>query len=108
MENDDFRDRFYLRYYEAVTEIYTVERMTELFWEVYDSVRPLMTLQQKRWPGDGASVDTWEKQMQTILSYLQNRPVYALENFYRFFHISEDTILALRQSVSAASEQEPS
>ena len=108
MENDDFRDRFYLRYYEAVTEIYTVERMTELFWEVYDSVRPLMTLQQKRWPGDGASVDTWEKQMWTILSYLQNRPAYVLENFYRFFHISEDTILALRQGVSAASEQEPS
>lgn len=98
MENESFRNRFYLRYYEAATEIYTVENMTELFWEVYDSVKPLIELQEIRWPGDGANSDTWEQQMNVILTFIQNRPTYALDNLYDFFDIDEEYILSLKQT----------
>ena len=99
MQNDDFKSRFFLRYYEAVTEIYTAKAMVEMYYEVYDSVKPLMELQSKRWSGDGADMEVWEKQMSIILEFLQNRPKYALQNLYDYFGIDEEYILNLgRQS----------
>lgn len=104
MANDDFRARFFIRYYEAATEIYTVERMTEMFWEVYDEYKPLMELQAMRWPGDFAGMETWEKQMNVVLSFIQNRPKYALEHLYNYFDIDEEYILCLIEERSALTD----
>ena len=98
MKNQTFANRFYLRYYEAATEIYTPEKMAELYYEVYDSVAPLMKLQEIRWPGDfPGGVAAWEKEMEKIFVFLQRRQKYALSTFYAYFSIDEAYVLSLRE-----------
>ena len=95
MENTEFRNRFFVRYYTAATEIYTPTRMTELFYEIYDAIEPLMDLQAQRWPADFKDRNSWDKEMNKILTFIQNRQSYALSTFYSFFSITEADVLAL-------------
>ena len=100
MENTEFRNRFFVRYYTAATQIYTPTRMTDLFYEIYDAVSPLIDLQERRWPGDFPGRDRWESEMNKILTFLQNRQSYALSTFYSFFSVTEAEILELMGGAS--------
>ncbi|MBQ9416025.1 MAG: CotH kinase family protein [Clostridia bacterium] len=96
LQNESFRTQFYKRYYQACTQIYTEEKMTDLFYEVYDRVKPLIGLQAERWPGDFKNgEDGWESQMNVILKFIQSRSKYALPTFCAYFHVTENELMSL-------------
>lgn len=97
MKNQEFRSRFFVRYYELVTEHFTPEYLTEEFEALYAERNPLMPLQRNRWSGDGASVTTWEAAAGRIRRFITQRQDYALNHLYSRFGISEEEILTMSQ-----------
>lgn len=97
LENEGFRNRFILRYYEVVNEHFTVEYLSETFEALYAERTPLMPLQVGRWPSDGASTSRWESTCNDIRSFISNRNRYALQYLYSYFGISEADIENLSQ-----------
>ncbi len=93
MNNESFRNRFYVRFYELVKEHFTVDYLSEEFEALYAERNPLMQLQAGRWAADGCSVSRWQSTCDAIRSFIQNRESHVMNAFYSRFGISEDDIL---------------
>ncbi len=92
MNNADFRDQFYVRYYELTTEHFTVEYMSAELEAMIAERDPLMQLQQGRWSSDGASISEWNAHVAAMRRFVANRESYALRFFFERFGITEDQV----------------
>ena len=92
LSNSNFKNQFVARYYELVTEHFTVENLMAEWNELYVERTTLMPLLVSRWPGDGASTSTWNYQVSLIKSFINNRRNYALNSLYSFFSVTESEI----------------
>ena len=97
MKNEDFRQKFMIRYYDVVTNYFTPEYLTAMFDELYAERDPLMYLQQGRWSSDGCSYSKWQTECSKIRSFITNRQGYALQHFYNYFGVSEQDMEHLAQ-----------
>ncbi len=93
ISNTDFREQFILRYYELVKNYFTVEYLSAELEALIAERSPLMSLQQSRWAGDGASVSKWNTECEKMRSFVDNRTPYALQYFYEYFGVTENDIL---------------
>lgn len=92
LANSTFRDRFIIRYYELITEVFTPEYLSEVFENMVKERTPLMPLQQSRWGNSGASVNTWNSDVSDIRSYIKNRQSYALSQMCNHFGVTAEQI----------------
>ena len=97
MRNQEFKEKFMVRYYEVINNHFTPEYLSEMFEELYAERDPLMTLQQQRWSVEGASVTKWRTESSKIRSFVANRHSFALSHFYSYFGISESDLEHLAQ-----------
>jgi hypothetical protein len=105
LENQDFRERFIARYYTVVTEFYTTDRLLEELQTFIQERTPLMSLQAMRWPNYSAfifTVDSWYAEVEKMQTFVENRHLYALNQMYAYFHVSEAEVIDMvaRQTVS--------
>ena len=92
LNNASFRDKFIVRYYEIITEVFTEEYLSQVFERMVTERTPLMILQQQRWGNSGASVATWNSDVSDIRSFIRNRQGYALSGLYDYFGVSAQDI----------------
>lgn len=93
MQNEGFRTKFILRYYEIVNDHLTVDHMSEEFEKLVAERDPLMPLQQGRWNCDaGFTVSRWNQEVGKIRQFISGRQPYAMAHFYAHFGISEEDI----------------
>lgn len=88
MQNEEYKQRFILRYYEVFTEVFTPEYLSGLFEEMYAERDALMPLQVKRWGNEGASINTWRTAASRIRSFIARRQEIGLTHMYRRFGVS--------------------
>ncbi len=92
LANSEFKDKFIIRYYELITEVFTPEYLSGVFEAMVTERTPLMPLQQNRWGNSGASVNTWNSDVADIRSYIKNRQAYALSQMCSYFGVSAEDI----------------
>lgn len=92
LNNASFRDKFIVRYYEIITEVFTEDYLSGVFERMVTERTPLMTLQQQRWGNSGASVAVWNSDVADIRSFIKNRQNYALQQMCNYFGVSVQDI----------------
>ena len=97
MRNEGFKQKFILRYYEVVNNVFTPEFLSAEFEELREERDALMALQQARWGNEGASVSTWNREVAKIRSFITKRQPIALQQLYSRFGISEKDIETMGQ-----------
>ena len=88
IRNEGFRQRFILRYYEVFTEIFTPEYLGAELEAMIAERDGLMTLQQARWGGEGASVATWNREAGKMRSFVANRQAKGLQHMFDYFNVT--------------------
>ncbi len=89
LKNEGFRQRFILRYYEVFTEIFTPEYLSAELEEMIAGRDALMPLLQARWGNEGASVDTWNREVGKMRTFVVRRQAIGLQHMYRRFNVTE-------------------
>ena len=102
MQNEGFKQKFILRYFDVVNNHFTPEYLNAMFDELYAERDPLMALHEGRWKENSSergvfSVAKWQGECVRIRSFINNRQIYALDHFYNYFHISESDLEHLAQ-----------
>ena len=102
MKNEGFKQKFILRYFDVVSNHFTPEYLNAMFDELYAERDPLMALHEGRWKENSNergvfSVAKWRGECVRIRSFINNRQVYALDHFYRYFGVSAEDMEHLAQ-----------
>lgn len=97
MSNEDFKNRFILRFYEVVMDHMTVEHLSAELEKMLAERDPLMPLQVGRWSSDGASIATWNGDCSEMRSFVANRKTYVIPQFCSHFGVSESDIENMSQ-----------
>ncbi len=95
MQNEGFKNRFITRFYELITEHYTVDYLSHELELLIAERDRLMPLQASRWYMEGASVATWQSDCADMRDFISNRYGYVLSFFLGHFGISESDIEGL-------------
>ena len=95
-KNAAWREYCVERYVEVVEKYFNAERATALLDEMAAAIRPEMPRQIARWKKP-YSTDEWEKEIEQLRYFVENRPQYALENMRKYFGVSQDELDALIQ-----------
>jgi hypothetical protein len=88
MQNETFKQKFILRYYEVFTEIFTPEYLGNVLEEMITERDALMPLQQARWGNEGASVATWNREVGKMRSFVAKRQAIGLKHMYSYFNVT--------------------
>lgn len=92
LDNQAFKEKFICRYYEVVTEIFTPEYLSAVLEDMVAERVPLMQLQVNRWGHAGASISTWNSDINDMRSFIKNRQALTLDFLYRYFGTSAEEI----------------
>ena len=87
LENPDFEESFISRFTYAVENLFTYEKTSAVLDEYAKVIEPIMPLHFNRWPGDGGSVSRWNSQINTLRTFLKQRPKYAIDTMNNYFGI---------------------
>ncbi len=98
LQNQTFKNKFIVRYYQIVTEHFSVSRLSSEFEALYAERNPLMSLQVGRWECDGASLSTWKSDVADIRSFISKRQTVALNSLYNYFGVNENTIISMMET----------
>ena len=78
LQNEGFQDLIARRLAELVEGPLSTEAIQGTVDMLAGTIRSEMPLEKERW---GGSVKQWEKMVQKINGYLENRPTYMINNF---------------------------
>jgi|GEM_PF-2381191 len=96
IRNAAFKEAFLARFYQAIREIYTPEKLTAALDEFTSARTPLMALQVGRWGNErGVSMDAYRNSIAKMRRFAESRQVYALRQLCSYFGVSEDELKAL-------------
>ena len=62
--------------------------------EMYEAMKPEMERHFERWPNDG-SVQAWERSVERLRTWVQERPKYVVQNAKSYFGLSDSRISEL-------------
>lgn len=79
LENNSFKKKFVKRMTECATTIFSPERALPILDEMTDEIDGVMQYHYKRWPGDGASLVTWNANLNAIRTFINNRGAVILK-----------------------------
>ncbi|MCB4362826.1 CotH kinase family protein [Hydrogenophaga taeniospiralis] len=73
MENDDFRTRFINRFADLLSTTFDAEHTSRTVLQLQNDIRPEMPRHLERWKVP-ANVDVWAQHVQSMLTFLRQRP----------------------------------
>ena len=91
VHNKGWRDRFIERYVELIVTAFAPERAVRILNELKDEMSSEMPRHIARW-GRPSSYSKWEKNIDYIRKWVENRPAYALENLRKYFSLDKSYI----------------
>ena len=94
LENDDMRDLFLSRLSYYMTEVFTTDKMTAAIEELYETMKPEMEKHFERWPDHG-SVESWERHVERLRTWVQQRPQYVVQGAQEYFDLSDAQVQEL-------------
>ena len=94
LENDDMRDLFLERLSYYMTEVFTTDKMTAAIEELYETMKPEMEKHFERWPDHG-SVESWERHVERLRTWVQQRPQYVVQGAQEYFDLSDAQVQEL-------------
>ena len=94
LENDDMRDLFLERLSYYMTEVFTTDKMTAAIEELYETMKPEMEKHFERWPDHG-SVESWERHVERLRTWVQQRPQYVVQGAQEHFDLSDAQVQEL-------------
>ena len=94
LENDEMRELFLQRLSYYMTEVLTTDKALAAIDEMYEAMKPEMERHFERWPNDG-SVQAWERSVERLRTWVQERPKYVVQNAKSYFGLSDSRISEL-------------
>lgn len=95
MRNEEFEKKLAARVYQVANEHFTTAHNNEALAPLRSQWARLISLQEARWPGDGADVGTWNDVMGDVTRFLQTRTKKYNKMTTRFFGFKEDELKEL-------------
>ena len=87
LKNEAFKNKFIDRFYECADTMFDASITIPILEEMYQTIKNIMPLHFKRWPGDGGSVSNFEAQINNVRYFMNNRKARALAHMEAFFNI---------------------
>ena len=85
MENDEFKETFLQRLSYQLKNVWNEERVLERIDDIYNSLKPEMERNQKRW---GMTYKEWENNIEKLRTYTKGRGEYVKKYAKSFFNLS--------------------
>jgi len=95
-KNASWREMFVKRYVYVVVNHLNQERLLRIFDEYYKALKPEMARHIQRW-GAPSSMNTWEKEVASMRSILEQRPDNILKSVQSYFGISDAKMQEYKQ-----------
>ena len=92
LANPDFKDRFLVRFYRVLNEVYVPARLDEELGRITAERAPIEKLQTLRW---GASLNTYRASVNDMRQFVERRNKYALRFLCSHFKITEEELRTL-------------
>ena len=94
LENDDMKQLFLERLGYYMQNVFTTDKLLAAIDDYYQQMLPEMEMHYERWPDQG-SVESWERNVERLRTWVQQRPKYVVEAAENFFHLSDSQIIEL-------------
>lgn len=87
-ENPEFKQRFIIRFADLLNSSFQPERMTAIVRDTQAGIESEMPRHIERW-GLPYSLQFWEKSVDTIVNFLEQRPVHQWQHLQDYFELDE-------------------
>lgn len=94
LENDDMKQLFLERLGYYMQNVFTTDKLLAAIDDYYQQMLPEMEMHYERWPDQG-SVESWERNVERLRTWVQQRPKYVVEAAENFFHLSDSQLIEL-------------
>ena len=94
LANDDMRELFLERLSYYMTNVFTTDKMLASIEDYYTQMKPEMEMHYERWPEQG-SVESWERNVERLRTWVQQRPQYVLQGAQDYFNLSDSQMREL-------------
>ena len=94
LANDDMRQLFLERLSYFMTNVFTTDKMLASIEDYYTQMQPEMAMHYERWPEQG-SVESWERNVERLRTWVQQRPQYVLQGAQDYFSLSDSQMREL-------------
>lgn len=101
--NKKWREKFVERFVELVETVFQPQRCSRILDQLVSEMEPEMARHTKYWgskysPG---SVSAWKKEIETIRSFMNQRPEQIYKQLKSYFRLSESELAALRSKYAS-------
>ncbi|MBE6579920.1 MAG: hypothetical protein E7651_08995 [Ruminococcaceae bacterium] len=98
LENDGFRDKFLSRFAWQIENVWSYQRVNPVIDKYYNAILPEMERDCERWE---LSYSAWEKSVNRIRTFFENREGYVVEDLQDWFKLSDAQMEAYGFDLSA-------
>jgi len=95
LENDSFRIQFINRFADLLNTAFLPERVSGLIQETRDDLLPEMPQQIHRWVQPAGNVTNWNNNVNVMLNFANQRPVYQRNHIRQQFEITKNITLTV-------------
>lgn len=94
LANDDMEELFLERLSYYMKNVYTKDNMTAAIEKLHSAMEPEMAAHYTRWPDHG-SVESWNRQVDRLRTWVDQRPQYVIAGAKEFFGLSDAKVSQL-------------
>lgn len=94
LANDDMEELFLERLAYFMTNVYTTDNLLSSIEGYYEQMQPEMEKHYERWTEQG-SVKSWERHVERLRTWVQQRPQHMLNNAQDYFDLSDSEMREL-------------